>query len=297
MNKCFKVLKTIKRSINSSILCIRFPFLYPRNRFTGRHYTNWHLESLVNRLKPISKDEVWWSIKEVECMPKGLYKKGCYINCNRYSVHEHLNTEGTLTSFEICGSGKPIAEFTPTDLLNKGVIYSVCLDSSSKMPKLELYVSKGAVFKTDFNRFSPIVLAEDRVLKSIIKLINVWYDALSFFHCIPTYTELDAMDIGWRKAFGIKMCKDIKSALLKDSDTNSLLFSYRITQIKEKFGTLNWYDANTTKGVQEVICKYEEISSRTCISCGKPATKLSTGYICPYCDDCIGNRYYTEIKR
>lgn len=24
-------------------LCLRFPFLYPRNRWTGRHYNNWKL--------------------------------------------------------------------------------------------------------------------------------------------------------------------------------------------------------------------------------------------------------------
>lgn len=29
--------------LKSSYLCMRFPFLYPRNRFSGRHYTNWNL--------------------------------------------------------------------------------------------------------------------------------------------------------------------------------------------------------------------------------------------------------------
>lgn len=29
--------------IKSTILCIRFPFLYPRNRWTGKHYNNWKL--------------------------------------------------------------------------------------------------------------------------------------------------------------------------------------------------------------------------------------------------------------
>ena len=44
------------------------------------------------------------------------------------------------------------------------------------------------------------------------------------------------------------------------------------------------------------VDKYENLSYHTCINCGKPATKISTGWICPYCDNCIGDRYYTEIK-
>ena len=35
---------------------------------------------------------------------------------------------------------------------------------------------------------------------------------------------------------------------------------------------------------------------KTCIVCGKPATKMSTGWISPYCDDCVNpNRKYTKI--
>lgn len=38
----------------------------------------------------------------------------------------------------------------------------------------------------------------------------------------------------------------------------------------------------------------------TCIVCGRPATKISTGYISPYCDDCYQQYYkdkpYSVIK-
>ena len=36
----------------------------------------------------------------------------------------------------------------------------------------------------------------------------------------------------------------------------------------------------------KTINKYEDISYHTCISCGKPAKYLSTGWICPYCEKC-----------
>ena len=103
------------------------------------------------------------------------------------------------------------------------------------------------------------------------------------------------MDAGWRKAFGIQMCKEIKAELKK----HKFLYKYRIVQIKEKWGYLHWYDGGTPKDskIYDIIRKYEQISAKTCVVCGKPATKMSTGWISPYCDDCVvPGRKYTEIK-
>ena len=58
----------------------------------------------------------------------------------------------------------------------------------------------------------------------IVEFVYEWI--LSVFHCIPTYTELDSMPEGWRKAFGIQMCKEIKRAILK-SGGRKYLKSYR----------------------------------------------------------------------
>ena len=123
-----------------------------------------------------------------------------------------------------------------------------------------------------------------------------YHHPLQWLHCIPTYTELDALDKGWRKAFGIKICKDIKRSLLKEGGRKRLK-EYRIMQIKEKYGFLHWYDAGgNIEIMREIIPKYEEESLNTCICCGKLATKISKGWISPYCDKCIGNREYTEHK-
>ena len=77
------------------------------------------------------------------------------------------------------------------------------------------------------------------------------------------------------------------------------MYKYRIFQIKEKWGYLHWYDSgypNNSK-VYDIVRKYEQISAKTCVVCGKPATKMSTGWISPYCDDCaVEGRKYTEIK-
>lgn len=111
------------------------------------------------------------------------------------------------------------------------------------------------------------------------------------------YTELDDMPSGWRKAFGEQMCKEIKEALPQEK-----LDDYRIIQIKEKWGELRWYDNWSTEKLMKIENKYTHISRYTCIKCGKPATKITRGWISPYCDNCVPdfensipiNEYYKD---
>lgn len=103
-------------------------------------------------------------------------------------------------------------------------------------------------------------------------------------------TELDAMPEGWRKAFGEQMCEEIREELIK----HNYLYEYRIMQIKEKWGELRWYSGAAPREVYDIISKYEELSRRTCIRCGKPATLISKGWISPYCDCVKENKFYNE---
>ena len=48
-------MKKLIKIINSIILCIRFPFLYPRNRFTGKHYNNWKIIEYIRNNLPKAK--------------------------------------------------------------------------------------------------------------------------------------------------------------------------------------------------------------------------------------------------
>ena len=187
--------------LKNTLLCIKYPFLYPRNRWTGYHYTNWKL------LEKASE----------------LYKA---------STHAGDSNEGfkvTVTNWR------------------KYLCY---------------------------------------------KFLKWWHNhPLQWMHCLTDYTELDALEPGWRKAFGKEICEEIKQQLKKEG----LLYKYRITQIKEKWGYLHWYDNGCTPELMKIINKYEDISRHTCIVCGKPATKISKGWISPYCDDCIGDNDYDEI--
>lgn len=97
-----------------------------------------------------------------------------------------------------------------------------------------------------------------------------------------SYTELDDMPQGWRIKFGEEICEEIKQALVK----RNCLDKYRIIQIKEKFGFLHWYSNYFITEVEDIIRKYEAISVKTCIICGKDGKMRDFGWISPYCDEC-----------
>jgi len=97
-------------------------------------------------------------------------------------------------------------------------------------------------------------------------------------------TWLDFMPEGWYKAFGLQLCEELKEAL----DEYNYADKYIIDEVKEKYGELRIYDTGIPQGcrVWDVIKKYTDLSRRTCITCGAPATKMSLGWISPYCDKC-----------
>ena len=91
---------------------------------------------------------------------------------------------------------------------------------------------------------------------------------------------------GWQKALGIPLCKELKAALKR----HGALHTYTITDVKEKWGALNIYDNGAPDEVHDILLKYEYISSRTCVKCGRRAKYVTKGYVLPYCEDCIGDR-------
>lgn len=207
-NKLYKILHTFE----SIYLCLKYPFLYPRNRFNNKHYNNWKLENYLNTTKNNKlciKDKAWEDIiiNLDYPDPNGLYIRTIHNVKNYFYV-------------------------------------------------LYYYV---------------IMLFYDFIIRPL--------------HSIPTYTEWDMMPDGWKIAFGKQYLIDLKKQLKKDH----ILYSWRITDLKEKYGTLHLYCNYGSKDLYNIIQKYEDLSYYTCIKCGKPATKLSGGWICPYCDDCFNN--------
>ena len=58
------------------------------------------------------------------------------------------------------------------------------------------------------------------------------------------YTELDAMPEGWRIAFSDEMLEELRNELIKFD----ALDSYKVEQIKEKYGSLRWYSCGYPTG-------------------------------------------------
>lgn len=284
-----KFFKKIRDIFKASILCLRFPFLYPRNRFDGKHHTD-VLGTCVWKLKQKA-------IRDILILPKlnkEINSSSKFLTFFDYTakLDEHSKTltiKNPLETKEIDLSGYCSDKFEILGLrLNFSISGNVIINV--------------IVEPFDRNDTTNYGFGGKRVDFIISRWYYFWYKTIKWFNeqildricIIPSYTELDAMESGWRKAFGIQMCKEIKKELKK----HKFLYKYRIIQIKEKFGYLHWYDGGSPKDskIYDIIRKYEQISAKTCGVCGKPATKISKGWIYPYCDDCIGDKQFTEIK-
>lgn len=74
-----KIFNKIKRILYSTYMCIRYPFLYPRNRFTDKHRVNLLYRS-INKLHNQSRQEIGITGKLVKEKPKYLHKKLAFFN-------------------------------------------------------------------------------------------------------------------------------------------------------------------------------------------------------------------------
>ena len=110
-----------------------------------------------------------------------------------------------------------------------------------------------------------------------------------------TYTFLDHMPKGWKRSFGIYLCEELREELIRIDP--SLLDTYRVSQVKEKYGTLRWYDAHYSDRMEDILTKYEDISKYTCIICGKINVPVfDDGWISPFCIDCFKKNINREMQ-
>ena len=198
--------KKIKRFINSYIiapinnilLCISFPFLYPRNRFTGLHYNNWEINKFLTNSRKLAYTNVLVHIVNESKLPEiksAYYNSDIIIMPNKKTLIV-LNNKHKTVRIDI------------SKYCNEEISY--IRKELSKENEINVY----AVVK-DGIEIDPHFITEtfitDKIMYFILKSMEWFYHhPLQWIHCIPMYTELDALDKGWRKAFGIKICKDIK---------------------------------------------------------------------------------------
>ena len=95
---------------------------------------------------------------------------------------------------------------------------------------------------------------------------------------MTNYEWLDLIPYGWQKCAKEMIDKCI-----------AIDPSYRIIDLKEKWGEMRVYsECNTTKWeeIDKIERHYQDISATLCCNCGHQATKLSKPWILPWCDDC-----------
>ena len=271
-------IKTIKKRINDIILCIRFPFLYPRNRFTGLHYNNWTIIDFHRNYYKFLKDTFILNIvKESELLETSESKPFKYFEKSDIKRAYRLFKNSDSISIIDINNNNIRWDSKITDILESGSIIKFSFINDRET----LVVSDDAVIKEGFCRVI-FIDRKETILKTVIKFLDWVNDyPLQILHCIPKSTELDAMEPGWRKVFGIKICKEFKKQLKKEGN----LYKFRIYQIKEKWGLLRIYH-NGSQEIENIINKYEDLSEKICICCGKPATKMTKGWISYYCDSC-----------
>lgn len=283
--------KKLYKIVESCYLCIRFPFLYPRNRFTGKHRA-YLLGNLRSKLynDSIVEISITGNLEQDENTLFGynIMRKNAYAILWEKDKKLVLSND---TDFKEIDLSKIIYNIDKFKILGISA-----WDSWNNNFGIRIHVK--TIDETDTTNYGfayhRVELIKNEFKYYLYKICR-WVDEeiLDRIFFIPTYTELDAMEPGWRKAFGIQMCEEIKQALKK----HNYLYKYRITQIKEKFGTLRWYDEGAPKEVHDIIDKYENLSWNTCCCCGKPATKITSGWISPYCDDCFPkNNFASQIK-
>ena len=125
----------------------------------------------------------------------------------------------------------------------------------------------------------------------MIVVSNEWKDYIadSRQHVLSQFNKYSIPD-GWRKSVVPKLVDELVDVLGSHVD------DFVISDCKEKFGELRvyWYYENQINDddllydkIEKIIGKYELISRKTCVKCGRLATTQSRGWILPFCPGCI----------
>lgn len=303
----------IPKYINNLALCIRFPFLYPENVFNGTHFQWYWLLKQIKKLKETSsvpiyirtvmpgdtiRDKIDICVKGINYMGHGYglsYRQHFLLDIGYAEKYGHQERRYMTLD---------IRDYINGDIPEDKELYGgfeAAFSTTEYFGGLKTY-NLNILFpenvNTDYGKAPRnINLVFCKWKYWLAGLLQRFHNTiLQWVMFIPSYTHLDGMPKGWRKAFGIQLCKELKTQIIKEFGWKHL-FKYKVMQVKEKYGTLRWYDGNSSLSIFDIIDKYEDLSYHTCCNCGKPATKLSRGWICPYCDDCIQpDRQYTDLE-
>lgn len=305
-----KVLQKIKNAlidkplhtISTTVLCCRYPFLRLYSAYSGlrnnwrfaaryhkKHYhdscktvyfelvedTSLRDNKLEYEVKLRNGKKIWGNLSyNVGTSPSELYV--CYDNmiAHVYDLDQYFEDYPEYIFIEDC------VELEKT----------ICLTIRYNKGKALSYTD----YPSGLTRFCNVVV--DRWLYTKVRILD-WIEKYPYqwIHWFDKYSWYDAIPYGWRKAFGKQMIKEIADALKAEGGRKALK-EFHITDIKEKWGSLSLYASGYNDEVMKIIEKYEYISLRTCIKCGKTAYGVTEGWITPLCKECFNKSTFRIIR-
>lgn len=285
-----KPLKKILKIPYHTYMCIKYPFLYPRNRWDGKHHA-YILNNLKCKLWNKAIEEIYITGKVLSEIPK---QKSMYIpnGCFDALLSEDKQIITFVNNIEykyfkinkvIWGDKFEVLGIIPLKIFSGNTIIQILVKIKDETDKNNYGFS-----------YHTVNLIKNKFYYNLYKIAK-WVDEkiLDNIFILPTYNEWEAVEPGWNKAFGKQFLKELKQQLIKDK----MLYKWRITDIKEKWGRLQLYCNYGSKELYQIIHKYERLSWDYCIRCGKPSEVISTGWISPYCKDCAEKNYLKYVEK
>lgn len=105
-------------------------------------------------------------------------------------------------------------------------------------------------------------------------------------------TWRDCVPFGWIHLFDL-MCEEI----LSEIEGTELMHTFRLEEVKEKFGELRIYTWNSTPKIDRIIDEWCFLSGFICEECGMPNVRLTTGWITPICYKCWAKHNSHDYER
>ena len=289
-------------TISSTVLCCKYPFLRLYNAFSGLRH-NWRFANRYHKkhYNECCKTLYIELVEDTSLRYNKLEYNIELVNGKKIWGNLFYNGKDNPSELYVCYNNmiEHIYDFDRYfEDYPEYVYIEDCVETEKTICLTIRYNNGKALSFNDYpknlTRFCSVVV--NRWLYAKISVLD-WIEKYPYqwIHCFDTYSWYDAIPYGWRKAFGKQMIQEIADALKAEGGRKALK-EFRITDIKEKWGSLSLYASGYSDEVMKIIEKYEYISLRTCIRCGKTAYGVTEGWVNPLCKDCFNNSNYSVIR-
>lgn len=286
---------SLKTYIKNTITCLKYPFLYPRNRWDDKYHAN----ILGKQICKVQGEAFQLYVVNIKLEREEDKSYPKFLNINEFGINVDLveiilsssqkNNQQYISVYNEYDSKTIWLQDTFSINYEKFEILGLSKSETFlKNPIITIHIKvrdENDITNYGFTSYSNY-LKKNEIKYYKYKFLE-WFDKkiLDRLFPYPAYTEWDILKqyTGWYKAFGQELLDEIYHQLKKEG----LLHKFRIYDIKEKFGVLEIYTNNISNDIYNIISKYRKLSWDTCILCGNKSEVYTTNWISPYCKSCI----------